>query len=77
MFFNQGKITGISALGANELENNSAAFPGLTFLQLLFGYRSLDEIKYAFPDCFVDDDRTSSLLNALFPRQPSHIWALS
>ncbi len=48
-----------------------AGFPGLTFLQLLFGYRSLEDLMYAFPDCWTDSDETKSLLNALFPRKPS------
>lgn len=75
--FEHGKIRSISALEANELDKSNAAFPGLTFLQLLFGYRSLDEIRYAFPDCSVDDDRTGPLLHALFPRQPSNVWPIS
>jgi hypothetical protein len=54
-----------------------AAFPGHTFLQILFGYRSLDELSAAFPDCWWENDDTYSLLNALFPRQASDIWAVS
>lgn len=54
-----------------------AAFPGLTFLQLLFGYRSLDELRLAFPDCYLRMDEVYVLLNTLFPRQPSHIWPVS
>jgi hypothetical protein len=54
-----------------------AGFPGLTFLQLLLGYRSLAEVKYAFPDCFTRTDEASALLEALFPRKPSYIWPVS
>jgi hypothetical protein len=48
----------------------TAAFPPLVFLQLLFGYRSLAELRYAFPDCEASHEGTL-LLNALFPKQPS------
>jgi len=56
---------------------DSAGFPGLTFLQLLFGYRSLDELRYAFADCWVDGDTPRVLLEAMFPKQPSHVWPVS
>ena len=57
--------------------SGQAAFPGLTFLQLVFCYRSLDELKYAFPDCFTETDEAAALLNVLFPRQPSDVWPVS
>src|SRR5205085_4539097 len=31
----------------------SAMFPDLSFLQLLFGFRSLDDLEAALPDCIV------------------------
>jgi len=57
--------------------SGDAAFPGLTFLQLLFGYRSLAELHYAFVDCFAGHDTARALLNSLFPKQPSNVWAVS
>jgi hypothetical protein len=75
--FDHGKLGTIKGLSANELEKSNAAFTGLTFLQLLFGYRSLDEIRYTYPDCSADDDRAAPLLNALFPRMPSDLWEIS
>lgn len=51
-----------------------ATFPGLTFLQLLFGFRSLSELEAAFPDCLVRTPEARALLNALFPKRPSEIW---
>ncbi len=73
----KGLIKEVLPLGATELKDPGAAFPNLTFLQLVFGYRSLDEIKYAYADCFADNDRAAPLLNALFPRSPSDIWPVS
>jgi len=54
----------------------SAAFPDLTFLQLLFGYRSLEELEAAFPDCLVRGQETRALLHALFPKAPSKVWPI-
>ena len=51
-----------------------AMFPGQTFLQLLFGYRSLEELETAFPDCVVRTNEARALLAALFPRLPSDVW---
>jgi len=57
--------------------SGDAAFPGLTFLQLLFGYRSLEELSYAYADCQAYSDGVRALLEILFPRQPSDIWPIS
>jgi len=55
----------------------SAAFPGLTFLQLLFGYRSLEELRRAHPDVTVRDDEARLLLGALFPNHVSTVWGMA
>lgn len=54
-----------------------AAFPGLTFLQLLFGYRTLDELHYAFPDCWYASDEIYGLLGILFPKRSSDVWPIA
>jgi hypothetical protein len=59
------------AIGSGDVRRPSAMFPGLTFLQLLFGYRSLDELEHAFADCIVRTVEARSLLNALFPKLTS------
>ena len=51
-----------------------AAFPGLTFLPLLFGYRTLAQQEEAYPDCYAASDQARALLTALFPLHPSRIW---
>jgi N-acetylglutamate synthase-like GNAT family acetyltransferase len=53
--------------------NEDAGFPPLVFLQLLFGYRSLDDLRFAFPDVWVKDE-AELLLKTLFPKKPS--WVL-
>lgn len=59
----------------NEGEGH-AAFPNLTFLQLLFGYRSLADLKTAFADCWTQGDDARVLLNILFPKKQSNPWPL-
>ncbi len=55
--------------------NEDAGFPPLVFLQLLFGYRSLDDLRYAFPDVRVKDE-AELLLKTLFPMKPSWVVPL-
>jgi len=54
----------------------SAMFPDLTFLQLLFGHRSLDELEAAFPDCVTRGQEVRALLQVLFPKAPSKVWPI-
>jgi predicted N-acetyltransferase YhbS len=50
-----------------------AGFPPHVFLQLLFGRRNLDELRFIFPDVWVQDN-AEFLLQTLFPAHPS--WVL-
>jgi GNAT superfamily N-acetyltransferase len=50
--------------------------PALTFLQLLFGYRSYAELHAFLPDVYAEDDALL-LVNTLFPKQSSHVSSLS
>jgi GNAT superfamily N-acetyltransferase len=51
-----------------------AGYPAHTFLQVLFGYRSQEELEGAFADVWSEPYTARVLLHALFPRQPSHFW---
>jgi hypothetical protein len=78
MAFEKGHLAGVQAWKPEPLgHSGDAAFPSLTFLQLLFGYRSLDELAYAFPDCWWEHDDAYGLLKALFPKQASHVWGVT
>lgn len=59
-----------------QKDEGNAAFPALTFLQLVFGFRSLKEIQHAYPDCWVSD-KARSLLETLFPQKSSSVWPVS
>jgi len=77
--FEKGRLITIENYKPTADMCDNAAFPGLTFLQLLFGYRSLEEIEYAFPDCWVNDKNSEfrPVINALFPKQNSTVWPIS
>ncbi len=72
-----GRLATIEAWEPSDTEDGDAGFPNLTFLQLLFGYRALDELKQAFPDCWCGGDDARVLLSTLFPRQASDVWGVS
>ena len=76
--FERGRLTGVEPWqpGPRELEGD-IAFPGLTFLQLLFCYRSLEELHASFPDCWWNSNETRALFEALFPRKSSQVLGLS
>lgn len=70
--FQNNHLEGIEAWQPSTKDFGEAAFPGLSFYQLLFGYRSVEELKFAFPDCYVSND-LKPVLAVLFPTQPSDI----
>jgi len=75
--FEKGKIASIENLAFDALEGCRAEFPALTFLHLLFGHRTIGELKYIYPDCTTKDEETAYLINALFPKKASEIWPVS
>lgn len=78
LVFDQGKFRTAEKFQPTAVsDEGDAGFPGLTFLQLLFGYRSLDELRLTFPDCWAKMDEAYVLLNTLFPKQASDIWPVS
>jgi hypothetical protein len=58
-------------------EDRDAAFPDRTFLHLLFGHRTFDELRQIYPDCGVEGDTARVLLEALFPKRLSNLWPVS
>ena len=75
--FEKGTLVDAAAYQQEHQEDGDAFFPDLTFLHLLFGYRSLDEVEYMFPDCWVREDRHRLLLNSLFPKGDSFVIPIS
>jgi hypothetical protein len=76
--FEQGRLVVVEEWQPSpQGHSGEAAFPGQTFLQLIFGYRSLEELDYAFPDCWYENEIVFALLEALFPKQNSDIWPIA
>jgi hypothetical protein len=67
----RGRLSAVEHWSPTVEEEGNAAFPDLTFLQLLFGHRSLEELDYAFADCSPGRGDARVLLGTLFPRRPS------
>jgi hypothetical protein len=69
-----GRLSAVQHWSPTVEEEGNVAFPDLTFLQLLFGHRSLEELDHAFADCSPGRGDARVLLGALFPRRPSALW---
>ncbi|MFN8493359.1 MAG: GNAT family N-acetyltransferase [Caldilineaceae bacterium] len=74
--FAHGKLVVIEPWRAPSYGNDAeAGCPPLVFLKLLFGYRSLAELRSFYPDVWANPE-AALLLNTLFPAQPSTIQLL-
>jgi hypothetical protein len=76
LIFERGSITVIEPMKISSDTTADANFPDLTFLHLLFGHRSLDELRHAFVDCYVGNNTARILLNALFPKRLSNVYSI-
>ena len=73
----KGRLAVIESWQPSPDDDGAVAFPGLTFLQVLFGYRSFDELKYAFADCWCDNEEVRVLINILFPKKLSDVFPVA
>lgn len=71
--FNHGLIKSVEMTKPANRTTASASFPELTFLQLLFGRRSVDQLLKSFPDCSVKSKAEHHLLQTMFPKQTSDL----
>jgi hypothetical protein len=77
LVFEKGALVNAEAWKPKVKEDEGmAAFPNLTFLHMVFGYRTLSEIQHIFPDCWAGDE-ASLLLETLFPKKYSSVWPVS
>lgn len=75
--FESGRMTGVEAFMPESSQDGDAGFPDLTFTQMLFGYRSFDELQLSFADCWDKNEEAHVVLNVLFPKQPSCVLPLA
>jgi hypothetical protein len=74
LVFDKGRIAAVEEWRNTMVEDGNASFPELSFLQLLFGRMSLEELEVAFVDCITRTDEARAILNALFPKYVSNVW---
>lgn len=77
LHFDKGELTEIGTFEPDKLQGGDALFPNLTFLHLLFGHRTLEELNHIYPDCQASSERTKILLAVLFPKQASQVVLLN
>ena len=73
----KGKLTSIEKWMPSPKDGGDIAFPDLTFLQMLFGYRSYDELHAAFADCWCDREEVRVLMDILFPKKLSDVFPVA
>ena len=73
----KGRLAAIEAWNPSPEDGGAIAFPGRTFLQILFGYRSYDELHQSFVDCWCDHQEVYALMNILFPKKVSDVFPVA
>ncbi len=71
--FEDGAVKSVRQHDALRRQDALASFPGHSFLQLLFGRRSVEELVYASADCNVRSKSDAHLLETLFPKRNSDL----
>jgi hypothetical protein len=69
----KGRLVNIELWQPSQEQRGEAAFPDLSFLQLVFGYRCFEELEQSYADCWYTDDERRVLLNTLFPKKASSV----
>ena len=73
----KGRLATIEPWKPSPEDDGVIAFPGRTFLQLLFGYRSYEELKHSFADCWSDSEEVHALIDILFPKRLSDVFPVA
>jgi GNAT superfamily N-acetyltransferase len=73
--FEKGKLTAAEPWSPAQ-GGESACFRNLTFLQVLFGLHSVQELRATNPDCYPCNNDARVVLGVLFPKQASGVWAV-
>jgi hypothetical protein len=78
LVFEKGRLQSAESWKPNPAnEDENAAFPGLTFLQMVFGHRSFEELNYVFADCYWNTTEVRHVLEILFPRKLSDVLPIA
>jgi len=72
----EGRLADVGSFSPQDPEDGDAAYPDQSFLHLLFGRRSTEQLREARVDCWTSDDVVAGVLDALFPTVPSLVHAV-
>jgi len=70
--FENGKLSDVAYYEPKYFFDCDAFFADLTFLHLVFGHHTLEELSSVRADCYAMKSETAVLLNIIFPKQ--HSW---
>jgi hypothetical protein len=73
LILDKGKLVTIEPWMPSPEDHGHAEFPDLSFLQMVFGYRTFEELEQSYADCNYKDDERRVLLNTLFPKKASSV----
>lgn len=74
--FEKGSLKEVSSYKPDAGDMGEIGLPDRTFLQLLFGYRTLDEVRAAYADCYWDTHEAYVVTSTLFPKKPSEVTGI-
>jgi hypothetical protein len=77
LVFEKGRLKEVGTYNPGYWDDGDAVFPDQTFLQLLLGYHSLEELQESHPDLHPRNARAAVLLDTLFPKRPSEVSPLN
>jgi ribosomal protein S18 acetylase RimI-like enzyme len=72
----QGTIKEVGSYTPKNVEDGDVHFPDTTFLSLLFGRNSWEELNTVHADCYPRTAEAAVLINILFPKKPSWVVGL-
>jgi hypothetical protein len=80
--FEHGRLSTAEPWQPLPKDVGQAAFPDLSFLQMVFGYRTIEELEQSYADCWYNGDErrvdeTRLLLNTLFPKKASSVMMVN
>ena len=73
----KGKLVTIEKWMPSPEAGGDIAFPDRTFLQMLFGYRSYEELHAAFAECWCDHEDVRILMSIIFPKKLSDVFPIA
>jgi hypothetical protein len=76
LVFENGKLLTAEAWQPTPEDWGHVGFPDLTFLQILFGYRSYQELRQSFADCWCETETYRALVEILFPKKLSNVLGI-